>query len=83
LDRRLGGLQSWSGRSGEEKNAPAPPGLEPKKPDQTACSLVAILTELSWPKKDEKSAFGNCMYFVLKYRFSFLLLYSLSHILHT
>jgi hypothetical protein len=29
LDRRLGGLQSRSGRSGEEKNSQPLPGLEP------------------------------------------------------
>jgi hypothetical protein len=29
LDRRLGGLQSLSGRGGEEKNSQPPPGLEP------------------------------------------------------
>jgi hypothetical protein len=29
LDRRLGGLQSWSGHGGEEKNFQPLPGLEP------------------------------------------------------
>jgi hypothetical protein len=29
LDRRLGGLQSWSGRGGEAKNSQPLPGLEP------------------------------------------------------
>jgi hypothetical protein len=29
LDRRLGGPQSRSGRSGEEKNSQPPPGIEP------------------------------------------------------
>jgi len=29
LDRRLGGNQSRSGRSGEEKNSQPPPGIEP------------------------------------------------------
>jgi hypothetical protein len=29
LDRRLGGLQSQSGRDGEEKNSQSLPGLEP------------------------------------------------------
>jgi hypothetical protein len=29
LDRRLGGPQSHSGRSGEEKNSQLPPGIEP------------------------------------------------------
>jgi hypothetical protein len=29
LDRRLGGLQSRSGRSGEEKNSQPPQGIEP------------------------------------------------------
>jgi hypothetical protein len=28
LDRRLGGLQSRSGRGGEEKNPQPPPGIE-------------------------------------------------------
>jgi hypothetical protein len=29
LDRTLGGLQSRSGRGGEEKNSQLPPGIEP------------------------------------------------------
>jgi hypothetical protein len=29
LDRRLGELQSRSGRGGEEKNSQPPPGIEP------------------------------------------------------
>jgi hypothetical protein len=29
LDRRLDGLQSRSGRGGEEKNSQPPPGIEP------------------------------------------------------
>jgi len=29
LDKRLGGLQSRSGRGGEEKNSQSPPGIEP------------------------------------------------------
>jgi hypothetical protein len=29
LHRRLGGLQSRSGRGGEEKNSQSPPGIEP------------------------------------------------------
>jgi hypothetical protein len=32
LDRRLGGLQSRSGRRGEEKNSHPPPGIEPQTP---------------------------------------------------
>jgi hypothetical protein len=44
LDRRLGGPQSRFGHSVEEKNSQPPPGIEP---DHPACSLVAILTELS------------------------------------
>jgi hypothetical protein len=29
LDRRMGGLQSRSGRGGEEKKSQPPPGIEP------------------------------------------------------
>jgi hypothetical protein len=34
LDRRLGGPQSWCGRSGEEKNSQPPPGIKPPNPDR-------------------------------------------------
>jgi hypothetical protein len=34
LDRRLGGPQSLSGRSGEEKNTQPPPGIEPRSSDR-------------------------------------------------
>jgi hypothetical protein len=47
LDRRLGGPQSRSGRSGEEKSPQSPPGFEPPNPDRPARSPVAIPTELS------------------------------------
>jgi hypothetical protein len=47
LDRRLGRLQSRSGRGGEEKNPQPPPGIEPQKPDRPARSpdwaIAAIL----------------------------------------
>jgi hypothetical protein len=47
LNSRLGGPQSSSGHSGEEKNSQPPPGIEPYYPDRPALSLVAILTVLS------------------------------------
>jgi hypothetical protein len=47
LDRRLGGTQSCSGHSGEEKNSQPLPGIELKNPDRPAHSLVTIPTELS------------------------------------
>jgi hypothetical protein len=36
LDRRLGGLQSRSGRGGEEKNPQPRPGIETYNPDRPA-----------------------------------------------
>jgi hypothetical protein len=39
LDKRLGGLQSRSGHSGEEKNYQPPPGIEPYNPDRPVRSL--------------------------------------------
>jgi hypothetical protein len=47
LDRRLGGLQSRSGRGSEEKNSQPPPEIETYNPDRPARSLVTIPTELS------------------------------------
>jgi hypothetical protein len=38
LDRRLGGLQSRSGRGGEEKNWQPAPGIEPQNTDSPAHS---------------------------------------------
>jgi hypothetical protein len=38
LDRRLGELQSRSGRGGEEKNSQLPPAIEPQNPDHPAHS---------------------------------------------
>jgi hypothetical protein len=38
LDRRLGGPQSRSGRSGEEKKSQPPPRIEPQNPDRPARS---------------------------------------------
>jgi hypothetical protein len=38
LDRRLGGIQSRSGRCGEEKNSQPPPGIEPYNSDRPARS---------------------------------------------
>jgi hypothetical protein len=46
LDRRLGGLQSHSGREGEEKNSQPPQGIEHYNLDRPAPSLVTIPTEL-------------------------------------
>jgi hypothetical protein len=46
LDRRLGGPQSRSGRSGEEKNSQPLPGLEPPiKIRQNESAEVSIWTE--------------------------------------
>jgi hypothetical protein len=47
LDRRLGALQSHSGRGGEEKNSKPLLGIKPWNPNPPAYSLVTILTELS------------------------------------
>jgi hypothetical protein len=47
LDRRFGGVQSRSGRGGEEKNSQPPPGIELLNPDRPARSLVTIPTKLS------------------------------------
>jgi len=46
LDRRLGGRQSRSGRSGEEKNPQPPPGIEPLNPDRPARTDRAITVDL-------------------------------------
>jgi hypothetical protein len=51
LDRRLGGLQSRSGRGGDEKNSQSPPGIEPYNLYRSARSPVAIPTELGPIKK--------------------------------
>jgi hypothetical protein len=45
LDRRLGGLQSWSGHSGEEKNSQPLPRL---KPPIIQAVGQCYTTELSW-----------------------------------
>jgi hypothetical protein len=52
LDRRLGGLQSRSGRSGEEKNSQPLPGLEPPIIHSVAqrynIELIQLLVELDY-----------------------------------
>jgi hypothetical protein len=45
LGRRLGGLQSWSGHGGEEKNSQPLPGLEPLIIQPISQNYN---TELSW-----------------------------------
>jgi hypothetical protein len=45
LDRRLGTPQIWVGHGGEEKN---PCSCWKSNPGHPSCSLVTILTELSW-----------------------------------
>jgi hypothetical protein len=44
LDRRLSGLQSWSGRYGEKRNLMLLPGIELR---QSSLYLIAIPIELS------------------------------------
>jgi hypothetical protein len=46
LDRRLDGLQNQCSCGGEEKEDPCP--CQELNPSHPACSLVTILTELSW-----------------------------------
>jgi hypothetical protein len=46
LDRRLGGLQGWSGRGGEEKNSQPLPGLEPPIIQPVAQLYTAELSRL-------------------------------------
>jgi len=48
LDRRLGGPQSRSGRGGEEKNSPPPPGIVPQNSDHPVRSpeIHRVITAL-------------------------------------
>jgi hypothetical protein len=55
LNRRLGGPQSRSGRSGEEKNSQLPPGIEiqnpdrpARNPDETYCCSVCLQTHYKY-----------------------------------
>jgi len=51
LDRRLGGPQSWSGQSGEEKHSQSPLRIKPPNPDHPACSQ--LLFWLSYPSSSK------------------------------
>jgi len=42
LDRRLGGPQSQSGHSGEEKNSQPPPGIELRSSTGIIISLLTV-----------------------------------------
>jgi hypothetical protein len=43
LDRRLGGLQSRSGRGSEEKKSPVLPGIEPRS---STLNLITVLSDI-------------------------------------
>jgi hypothetical protein len=64
LDRRLGGLQSRSGRGGEEKNFQPPPGIEPLNSDRPARSPP--LYRLSYHGSIINIR-GKLMLFIVKY----------------
>jgi hypothetical protein len=51
LDKRLGGPQSWSGNSGEEKNSQPLPGF---KPSIIQTVVQSYITELSGYRRDKK-----------------------------
>jgi len=42
LDGRLGGPQSRSGCSGEEKNSQLPPGIESPNQDRYLCEIILL-----------------------------------------
>jgi hypothetical protein len=46
LDRRLGKLQSRSGRGGDVKNSQPPPGIEPWNPNRLAYTLVSVQNKI-------------------------------------
>jgi hypothetical protein len=56
LDRRLGGTQSRSGRSVEEKNSQPPPGFEPRSSDRPARSQSP--RRLTYPGSQKTAVLG-------------------------
>jgi hypothetical protein len=48
LDRRMGGLQSWSGQCGNEKNL-SPRRMKSCFSSSVACSLATILSHITYP----------------------------------
>jgi hypothetical protein len=56
LDRKLGGPQSWSGCSGEEKNSQPVPGIEAARPKSKLFTCYGDNADLTILPADRGSA---------------------------